>query len=126
MTRGGKPENLITMRDRSKEEVRELARRGGKKSGETRREKRKYKEIFEALLEEEITDKATGAKRTIKEAGAMNIIKKFVGGDLKAFELIRDTIGEKPVEVVMNTDVSDTDIKEVQKMIKNAKQARSD
>lgn len=125
MTTGGRPENLITMRERSKEEVREIASRGGKKSGETRRKKRKYKEIFETLLDEEITDRA-GVKRTIKEAGAMNIIKKFVGGDLKAFELIRDTIGEKPVEVVMSADVSDTDIEEVQKMIKNAKQARSD
>ena len=43
-------ENLIPMSERSKEEVRELAAKGGRKSGETRRRKKTMRENLEILL----------------------------------------------------------------------------
>lgn len=35
---------------------------------------------------------------TAAEALTMAIFEKALGGDVRAFEVIRDTIGEKPVE----------------------------
>lgn len=80
--------NLIPMNERSKEEVRELARKGGIKSGETRRRKKTFKQELEWLLEENDTQKNI----------TLALIKEALEGNTKAFEVIRDTVGEKPVD----------------------------
>lgn len=78
---------------------------GGKASVKARREKKAFKELLEMLLEEEVKDtngNSTGLTR--KEALAITVIqiglsKKAKDKDkLKAFRLIRDTIGEAPKE----------------------------
>ena len=104
-------ENLIPMSERSKEEVREIARRGGIKSGETRRRKNTMKENLELLLTmsvgkgekadiengENIKDYAK-ENVTVEQAMLIAQIQKALKGDAQAFEMIRDLIGEKPVD----------------------------
>lgn len=81
----------------SKEEAREKGKKGGIKSGEVRRVKKTMREMLDYLLDKEITN-GKGEKVTTKEAAAVALIKKAVQGDVRAFEVIRDTIGEKPAD----------------------------
>ena len=71
---------------RSKEEARERGRQGGKKSGEARRKRKTLREELLALLSQNKT----------QERMSLAIIDKALNGDTKAFEVIRDSIGEKP------------------------------
>ena len=84
--------NLKPQNTRTKSERRRIAALGGKKSGEARREKKKLREILEMLLERPEGDCTTA------EAISVALINKALSGDVKAYETVRDTIGEKPVE----------------------------
>ena len=84
----------------------EVARKGGIASGESKRARKTLKEELLILLENGNT----------QEQISLAVIKKALEGDIKAYETIRDTIGEKPVEKTQN-DVSvsyETLIKEVE------------
>ena len=98
------------------EEARELGKKGGVKSGEVRRARKTLREELEALLTEEITDK-NGRRMQTQKAISASMIKQALTGSTKAFELIRDTIGEKPVDKVMLAEVDQATIDEVEKMI---------
>lgn len=52
------------------------------------------------LLKEEITDKNSGRTMGTQAAMSAALIKQALSGNTKAYEIIRDTIGEKPVEKV--------------------------
>ena len=79
---------------RTKSEAREKGKKGGIKSGEKRRERKKLRELLEIALQ--LQNKETGEQNDFAIIAAL--IKKAVNGDTKAFELIRDTIGEKPTD----------------------------
>lgn len=79
---------------RSKNEARERGKKGGIKSGETRAKKKTLKEELVALLETKIENK------TMQEKISFSLIQEALKGNVKAFETIRDTIGEKPKENV--------------------------
>ncbi len=79
---------------RSVSEAREKGKKGGKKSGETRAKKKTLKEELITLLETKIDNK------TMQEKISFSLIQEALGGNVKAFETIRDTIGEKPKENV--------------------------
>ncbi len=81
---------------RSVSEAREKGKKGGIKSGEARAKKKTLKEELITLLETKIDNK------TIQEKISFSLIQEALGGNVKAFETIRDTIGEKPVEQVQN------------------------
>lgn len=81
-------ENLKPQNTRTKEEQREIARKGGKASGEARREKKMLKDTLLLLLE---TNRG-------QEDICLALMEKARNGDTKAFEVIRDTIGQKPVD----------------------------
>ena len=83
----------------------EEAKKGGIKSGETRRKKRDLKLAMQALLEADVKDKFTGQTLSGAEAIAMAQYKKALKGDAKAFELVRDTSGQKPVEKVEQVNI---------------------
>ena len=94
------------------------ASKGGKRSAEVRRQRRDIKRAAEAILEEMYTlkDKTTGEKKELSGAEAI-ILKQFekaLHGDSKAFELIRDSSGQKPVEKVMVAEVEQAIIDEVE------------
>lgn len=79
-------ENLKPIRTKS--EAREKGKNGGKKSGEVRRERKALKEELLILLSQGDTQKKL----------SLALINKALTGDVRAFESIRDTIGEKPVD----------------------------
>lgn len=86
---------------RSKSEARERGRAGGKASGEKRREQIKLREAILDILSQPMRDENghfTG--QTAQEAIIAALIERACAGDPRAFELIRDTIGEKPSQAV--------------------------
>lgn len=81
------------------EEAREKAKMGGQKSVASRRKKKTLREELQYLLNQEITDKK-GNRYIAHEAISLALIGAAVAGNVKAYEVIRDTIGEKPAENV--------------------------
>lgn len=81
-------ENLVDLRTRTTEEQREIARKGGIASGKARKERKTFKEELLLLLSEGDT----------QEKISLAILQKAMNGDIKAYESIRDTVGEKPKE----------------------------
>ena len=80
--------NLISIGSRTTEEQRKITSKGGIASGKARREKRQLKEELLLLLN---TDN-TASKISIA------LINEAMNGNVRAFEIIRDTIGEKPTD----------------------------
>lgn len=72
----------------------EEASKGGKKSAESRREKKLLRE----LLEEALLKNTKTGNRYIDITNAL--IKQAEDGNVKAYETIRDTLGQKPVEQI--------------------------
>jgi hypothetical protein len=87
-------QNLIPQNKRTKSEQREIARMGGKASGAARRKKRMLREIVEAAFEREV--EIDGVKLTAADAMVLKQVDAAIAGDLKAFEALRDTAGQKP------------------------------
>lgn len=83
----------------------EEAKRGGIASGEARRRKRDLKLAIQALLESDFKDKKSGEVMSGAEAIVMAQMKKALKGDTKAFEVLRDTSGQKPVEKVEQVNI---------------------
>lgn len=83
-------QNLIRNEDLTPEERRKRASKAGKASVEARRKRKTLKEELLLLLETEDYNKKI----------SLAMIKEAMLGNTKAFNTIRDTIGEKPVEKV--------------------------
>lgn len=98
------------------EEARELGRKGGQRSGEIRAARKTLREELLTLLTQDITDK-NGRQMKTQTAISASMIKQALSGSTKAYEIIRDTIGEKPVDKVMIAEVDPETISEVEKMI---------
>ena len=77
------------------EEAREKGRRGGKKSGAARRARKTLCEELCLLLQVARKDNQ-GRRHTQQECIATALIVEARRGNVRAFEVIRDTIGEKP------------------------------
>ena len=106
-------ENLRTIQkgQLSKEELKKRQSNGGKKSGQVRRERKAFKESLLMLLEMKAPEQiVVQIKKTLpklkdkdlnyQNAILVSLLQQAVKGNTKAVELIRDTIGEKPKEVV--------------------------
>lgn len=105
---------------RTKKEARERGKNGGIKSGEVRAKRRTLKEELLALLETKIEDK------TIQEKISFSLIQEAINGNVKAFETIRDTIGEKPKDKIehsgtINDPFEGLSTEELRQLIKNGK-----
>lgn len=99
--------------------------KGGKKSAEVRREKRELRKALEILMEQDVSDRK-GNTRTGTEAMALAVFQKALKGDIKAFEVVRDTVGQKPVEKVQIAEVDEQTIKELEKVVLDNDQNTSD
>ena len=110
------PQNLIPQNKKSPEERSRIARMGQVASTEAKRRKKTFREAMEAILEKEVLDK-NGNKIDLLTAISAKQIEKAGKGDTKAFEVIRDTIGERPVDKVMIADVEPSVIAEVEAMV---------
>ena len=89
--------NLIPMNKRSREEMLALASKGGKNLGINNRKRKQLKEELELLLE--IAKKG----KTNQNLVCLSLLKEAKKGNVKAFEVIRDTIGQKAKESVEHT-----------------------
>ena len=93
---------------RTGEEQAKIARAGGKASAEARRQRRTLKEQMELLLSLPVKDEST--KTFIESLGidadkidnataiTLSMYQEALKGNTKAYELIRDTLGEKPTD----------------------------
>lgn len=80
------------------------ARKAQEKSAESHAERRTLKEGLLLLLNEQLKDKdGKPTAKTTQDAIIAGLVKRAVSGDTRAFEIIRDTIGEKPVDNVKLT-----------------------
>ena len=98
------------------EERSEWGRKGAQKSTETKRKRKEMRETLDILLNmplkkgkvysaEEIKSFADlkGKNITIDQAMMVCLVQKALKGDLSAISMVRDTVGEKPVEKVEAT-----------------------
>ena len=119
---------------RTTEEARERGRKGGINSGKRKKEKRKLKEIAEMLLDmkapddiiarfEQLYPDLDAKEMTNRLAIVQRLILNALAGDNKAFELLRDQIGEKPKEEIINTNqnIDITDEKVINAVLKKVK-----
>lgn len=100
-------ENLIPFNERTESEKRAIATAGGKASGKARRNKKLLRDCIDYLFERE--DKTVldteGNPMSGAEQLAYNLFVKALGEPdtakaARAFEVLRDTAGQKPVEKV--------------------------
>ena len=126
--------NLIPLDQRTTSERREIARKGGQASGKKRKEQKLLKDTLLELLTlpatkstpKDISDAASLSELksglTVQEEIAVALVKKAKNGDLRAIELLRDTIGQKPVDKqitqTIQTDPLDDESEEVLQAMK--------
>lgn len=89
--------NLKTL---SPNEARINGKKGGIKSGRVRRERKALKEQLLLMLE----------SGDIQENICLALLKEAQNGNIKAFEVIRDTIGEKPIDKTAQTTADGKDL----------------
>lgn len=104
-------ENLISFDKMSEDKQKEIATQGGYASGVARRRKKLLREYLEIMLAKEDRE---GVDKYTKITQAL--IDKAEDGDTKAYEVVRDTLGQKPKEEVEQKQeikiVMDDDTKE--------------
>ena len=86
-------QNLKPFSELTESEQREIQSKGGKASGKARRKRKEFKEALKIALTVVMDN-----NKTVQEIGIEALMDKFMKGDPKVFELIRDTIGEKPTD----------------------------
>lgn len=103
------------------------ASRGGKASGEARRQKRDLRRALETLLEKDYQQKDKDGHITGTVAGsealAAKLFEQAMKGNVRAFETLRDTVGQKPIEKVMLAEVSPEIIDEVEREVTDDEEA---
>ena len=88
------PKNLKPNSERTPKERKKLAQKAGKQSGVKRRERKALKELLEIALA--LPNDETGEENQIAITSAL--INQAIKGNVLAYTIIRDTLGEKPVE----------------------------
>lgn len=108
--------------ERTASEQRKIAQKGGIVSGQVRRQKKAFRELFEQMLSED-GGTLNGQQVSRKDMVTARAIKMLTSDKtkdqdfLRAFEIVRDTIGEKPVEKVVVSEVSQDIIDEVERIV---------
>lgn len=109
-------QNLVPNSARTPQQRRENARKAGKASAEARRKKKDLREALEMLLEKDFKDK-NGNVLSGTEVITAKLFEKASKGDVRAFETIRSTVGQDPVQKVMIAEVDQSVIDEVEKAV---------
>lgn len=110
-------ENLRSLADRPAEERKTIASLGGIASGAARQRRRSLREALIAALE---CDNYEVDGHLMDGYGAVTIaiIKKAISGDPRAYQLIRDGLGEKPAErIIAEPVISDEARREVERLL---------
>lgn len=95
-------QNLKPIRNES--EARAMGKKGGVASGKARRRKKDLRQALEELLDRKYTDK-NGNKLTGTEAITAKLFEQAMKGNIKAFETIRSTVGQDPVQKVEQVNI---------------------
>lgn len=127
----GREENLRKIQPG--EQAAELGSKGGKKSAEVKKRQRDLRRAMQVLLEASYKvpardEKTQQVKRNKKGQPVMKSVsgaellatmafQKAVKGDLHAFELVRDTSGQKPIDKVVSADVSAEVLDEIDRLM---------
>lgn len=111
-----RPPNAEATEFRAGERQVEIARQGGVASGIARREKKSLRKAMQVLMDTDLTGK-DGKTMTGTEAMAAKAFQAALKGDWKAWELVRDTAGQKPVDKVMVAEVEQSVIDDVERMV---------
>jgi hypothetical protein len=98
----GRTENLIPANRRTKEEARELGRRGGVASGEARRKKKYFKEIYAEMLADEYQIEKEGKTVTglqlVKEV-ARDVLLRKDSASVSMLDQMRKTLDGDSLEI---------------------------
>lgn len=107
-------QNLIPLNKRSQRERKEITTKGANASNKVQKEKKLLKQQFEMLMSLEIMDDKLKEQllclgipqneTTLQMALCVAITKQALQGNVKAFELIRDTLGQNPSDVIENKE----------------------
>ena len=108
------PENL-TVEDRHIL-TNEDRKKGGQISAQKKKEQKDLRKALEVLLEKKYPGK-DGKKMTGTEAVCLKLFEQALKGNVKAFETLRATIGQDPVQKVMVAEVEQSVIDEVEQMV---------
>lgn len=105
----------------TKEQLAEYGRLGGRRKKEEYQTKRSMKDTLEVLLNmalnagkvcsvDEIRafGKIQGKNIKVKDAVCVRLVQRALRGDLRAIEMMRDTIGEKPADNFNIADITPT------------------
>lgn len=107
-----KEDNLVSLRNRTTEEQRKIAKKGGKASGEARRQKKTMREWLEIAMQAAMKDDGgqpimspddPTRELTRKECAMLKLAAKAAKGDLKAIDLSARLSGEAETKVVVET-----------------------
>ena len=96
-------DNLVSLADRTTEEVREIARKGGIASGEARREKATMKKTLEMLLDTVPNIKENTEGKTFRELSTEGLMVGAVQGKAENFKLMLQLLGEMQEEENVGT-----------------------
>lgn len=109
-------DNLIPIPQRTKEEQREITKKGGKKSAQKRAERKAFADALKLALSLKPSERNKAKLQELgitdpdflnnQQLGVMKILEKYLKGDIQAFVAIRDTIGEKPTDKTENQNVN--------------------
>ena len=105
-------QNLIKNEDLTPEQRRKNASKSGKASAKKRQQNKTFKEIINKFLDGQVSDERLKQQMidfgfadkevSNKSCAVFALWKEAIKGNTKAFELLRDTIGEKPIEQIQN------------------------
>ena len=104
-------QNLVNLKDRTPRERQEISRKGANATNKLKRERKTLREELLLLLSQGDT----------QEKVSLALIHKAQKGDTKAFEVLRDTIGEKMAEKVEVSKTTDETINELEAYISEKK-----
>lgn len=88
--------------NQDREEAKRNGIKGGIASGIARRKRKSMREALEKLLLDKV--KTTKGEMETQDALLLALIAKGIKGDVRAIEVIRDTIGEKPSDKTQFVD----------------------
>lgn len=105
MPRGQDPKSRANLTKLTTEEARKRGQNGGIASGKARAKKKLLRECLDELMAKTYTD-VNGHEMSGAEVMATRAMQAAMQGDWKAWELVRDTNGQKPVEKVQVQEIN--------------------
>ena len=106
---------------KSGEEAARNGQKGGLQLGTNNRKRKAFREYIESELDKDI--EIDGITITVKEAISIRLIEKILDDKInnkdfvKALEFVRDSIGEKPVDIVTVNKIDQSIIDEVEALV---------